>query len=264
MTIKSGFFNSINGDRRYDAKWFAEYFASFIGNGVFPNPSTGLQVVEGGQMRTVIKGGKGWINGYFIVNDSDYILQHDIADGVLKRVDRIVMRLDYVTRQITVQIKKGAFASNPVAPTLKRDIEAYELALADVLINNGATQITQASITDTRLNTTLCGIVHGTINQVDTTTIFNQYKAWFAETTGSVAGEIDAWQTQQKQEFDDWFATIKEILDGDIATNLLNRITNHENAIMPHVFTDSVLNKKYRWGIGQTNGRLYILREETT
>ena len=42
---KSSFFNSVSHDRTYKAEDWAEYFASFIGNGVFPVPSTGLQVV---------------------------------------------------------------------------------------------------------------------------------------------------------------------------------------------------------------------------
>lgn len=218
MTITSGFFNSINGDRKYDATWFAQYFASFIGNGVFPNPSTGLQVVEGDNMQTIVKAGKGWINGYFVINDSDYVLQHDLSDGVLKRIDRIVMRLNYVTRQIEIEVKKGAFASAPVAPALQRDGQMHELALADVAINNGAIAITQANITDTRLNTELCGIVHGLVKQVDTTTIFNQYQTFFSE-----------WSLEQQQRFEDWIATLESILDGDVTGNLANQIINLEN-----------------------------------
>ena len=48
---RSAFFNSINGDRRYKAEVFAEYFSSFIGNGVFPNPSTSLQVIANDDMQ---------------------------------------------------------------------------------------------------------------------------------------------------------------------------------------------------------------------
>ena len=47
---KSSFFNSVSGDRKYKAEDWASYFASFIGNGVFPVPSTGLQVVAGNGM----------------------------------------------------------------------------------------------------------------------------------------------------------------------------------------------------------------------
>lgn len=232
MPIHSGFFNSVNGDRKYDATWFARFFASFIGNGVFPNPSTGMQVVEGSNMQTIVKAGEGWINGYYIVNDGNYTLQHDIADGVLKRIDRVVMRLNFLTRQIEVLIKKGAYGSTPVAPVLQRNADAHELALADVLINNGATVITQANITDQRLNSALCGIVHGVVDQVDTTTIFNQYQAWYGDFT-----------TDKQAEFDEWIATLQDILSGDVAGNLLNlietnteTIDNHINDVSSHVY----------------------------
>lgn len=225
MALKSGFFKSVNGDRKYDATWFAQYFASFIGNGVFPNPSNGLQLYENENMTTVIKDGKGWINGYYLINNGDYVLQHDNADGVLKRIDRIVARWDASLRDVIIVIKKGAFASTPTAPTLQRDADAYELALADVLINNGATAITQANITDQRLNNDLCGIVHSVVEQVDTTTIFNQYQAWF-----------DTWSVQQQQDFESWLATIQDILSGDVAGNLLNLIDEHKADKVAHNF----------------------------
>lgn len=233
MTIKSGIFNSVNGDRKYNATDFASYFASFIGNGVFPNPSNSLQVVAATNLTTVVKAGKGWINGYFITNDSDYELQHSLADGTLKRIDRVVMRLNYLTRQIEIAIKRGTSASSPVAPTLQRDTDYVELALADVLINNGATVITQANITDTRLNNALCGIVHGTVDQVDTTTLFAQYESWYSQTIGQAGLAFENMQEQLEQEFMDWFASIQDILDGDVATNLASRVINLENNLTP-------------------------------
>ncbi|MCK1989478.1 hypothetical protein MPH48_15385 [Lysinibacillus fusiformis] len=241
MTIYSGIFNSVNGDRKYNAWWFAKYFATFIGNGVFPNPSSNLQVAAYQNMKVVVKPGSGWIDGYFILSDGDHVLSLDVADGVLKRIDRVVMRLNHLTRKIDLVVKKGTFASSPVAPTLQRDADAYELALADVLINNGVTQITQANITDQRLNSTLCGIVHGTVNQVDTTTIFNQYQAWFAQTTQNVAIDLEIWKQHTKDDFDTWFDSIKGILDGDVAGNLAAHIaqlevdfSNHDKDVIRH------------------------------
>jgi len=249
MTIYSGIFNSVNGDRKYNAWWFAKYFATFIGNGVFPNPSTNLQVTANQNMKVVVKPGSGWIDGYFIYSDGDHVLSLDVADGVLKRIDRVVMRLNHLTRKIELVIKKGTFASSPTAPSLQRDTDAYELAIADVLINNGAIQITQANITDQRLNKTVCGIVHGTVDQVDTTTIFNQYQAWFAETKGSTTAEIKDWQTQQKQEFDLWFESIKDILEGDVAANLAARIASLEQTVDTHL-ADSVKHNNYGFAVG--------------
>lgn len=231
MAIYSGLFNSVNGDRRYDATWFARYFATFIGNGVFPNPSTGLQVLENENMTTTVKPGDGWINGYFIVNDSDHVLTHDNADGVLNRIDRVVMQLDYSGRIINILVKKGAFASTPVAPAIQRDADYYELVLADVYIKAGSTAITQANITDQRLNKALCGIVHGTVDQVDTTTIFNQYQSYFNQ-----------WSSEKKEDFENWVVTIKDILNGDVAGNLLSMIQENQSNI----------NKLVRHGLNTT------------
>lgn len=246
MTLYSGLFNSINGDRKYDEWWFARYFSRFIGNGVFPNPSTGLQVTEGENMTTVIKAGDGWINGYFIMNDGNHVLQHDISDGVLSRIDRVVMQLDYSGRVIRIIIKKGIFSSEPVAPELQRDLDYYELALADVFIKNGTIYISQADITDLRLNNELCGIVHGTVDQVDTTTLFNQYQSWmtkqkkayeqdmldwsdaqkadFLSWRNAESLEFKNWKAKEKAAFDSWFLTIKDILDENTAGNLQNQI----------------------------------------
>ena len=73
---KSSFFNAelVDGeyDRVYLAEDYARYFSSFIGNGVFPNPSNNLKVVASGEnMKVTVKAGKAWINGYYYENDSD-------------------------------------------------------------------------------------------------------------------------------------------------------------------------------------------------
>ena len=234
MAIRSSFFNSVNGDRRYKSNHFAEYFASFIANGIFPNPSNTLQVYEKTNMTVTVKPGKGWINGYFAINEYDYDLTLDNADGILNRIDRIVLRLDFNARSIDLAVKKGAFASAPVAPILQRDADAHELALADIYVTKGTTFIRQSNIADQRLDKALCGVVHGTVSQVDTTTIFNQYSAWFAETTGKTESEINQWQLTVKAEFDEWFASIQNILDGDVAANLAARITTLEQNLAMH------------------------------
>lgn len=206
---KSSFFNSIGGDRKYKAEEWAEYFGSFIGNGVFPNPSTNLMVVSQSNMTVVVKSGKAWINGYFYVNTDDLVLQLSNADGVLKRIDRIVLRWSLTNRNIEIAVKKGAFASSPVAPNLQRDADIYEIALADVKINNGTIQITQTNITDQRQNSELCGLVTGTVNQIDATGLFAQYE----------------------QAFNEWFGTLDVVLDENVAANLLTLINQNTTNI---------------------------------
>lgn len=212
MTQKSSFFNSVNGDRKYNASDIAAYFSSFIGNGIYPNPSTNLQVTSAAGMNINITAGKAWINGYFYQNTSNYNITIDAADGVLKRIDRVVLRLDNINRQIILAILKGVPASAPVATALTRTADVYELALADILINNGDTAINQANITDQRMNATYCGIVSGAVDQIDTTGLFVQYDA----------------------EFNDWFETVKNTLSGDVAGNLQSQIDTLSNKVETH------------------------------
>lgn len=72
--MRSGFFNSvITGyddcgnpiyDRAEEASFFAEFFADFLGNGVYPNPSTGLQVIADTGTTVRVQPGACFIKGY--------------------------------------------------------------------------------------------------------------------------------------------------------------------------------------------------------
>lgn len=159
MGIRSGFFNSVAGDRLYNAGRFAEYFSSFIGNGVFPEPANGLQITSNEDMTITVKAGKAWIDGYIFINDDDYMLTISPASGVLNRIDRVVLRFDTVDREIRLEVKKGAEESSPVAPTLQRDTDAYELCLANIKVDAGTIKILQTHITDMRKDINLCGTV---------------------------------------------------------------------------------------------------------
>lgn len=231
---KSSFFNSVNGDRKYQASDFAEFFSSLVTNGVFPDPATNLQVLVNGNMTITVKAGPAWIKGYHYLNDSDLILAIDVADGVLNRIDRIAIRMDTVARNITAIVKKGVFASVPVAPVLQRDPDTYELGIADIYVGQGVVSISQANITDLRMNTALCGWVNSLI-QADTTAIFNQYQAWFTAQTGLYQTDMAAAEAQFQADFTTWFVTVQGQLSGDIAGNLANQI----NAI-PKIFRGTV------------------------
>lgn len=247
---KSSFFNSVSHDRTYKAEDWAEYFASFIGNGVFPVPSTGLQVVIDSGMNVNIKAGKAWINGYFYNNTSDLTITIGTADGQLNRIDRIVVRWDLTNRIISAEVKSSAYSASPTAPALQRDADIYELALADVYVGAGVTAITQSNITDQRLNTSLCGVVAAVVDQIDTEAFNAQLQAWFAEYQSLSAAEYNTlvsymnslklqgntqydafeqhmadFEAQAAAEFNSWFAGLQDVLDENTAANLMN-ITN--------------------------------------
>lgn len=163
---KSGFFNSSDGDRVYDATDFAAYFGNLVSNGVFYASATNLQATPGNGLAVSVAAGSAWINGYRYENTDDLNLPLTTANGSNPRIDRIVVRLSQVSRNIQLAVVDGTPAATPLAPALTRTSDVYELGIADVLIPAAATSIATNNITDTRLNTSLCGLVNSLVTAV--------------------------------------------------------------------------------------------------
>lgn len=242
--MRSGFFNSeITGydaenmpifDRAEDASFFAKFFNQFISNGVFPNPSTNMQVLADTGMQIKVSIGTCFINGYMGWVENAEIKTIEESD-IQARIDRVVARLDFDERKIDWYIKKGTASGNPVAPELQRDYDIYEIGLADIRVNANIIEIKQENITDLRLNTELCGIVANQLQHVDTTTLFNQYQSWLdniiqegetwlENTKEEAQANIENMQEEFEQEFNEWFETLENTLSGDVAGNLYNLI----------------------------------------
>lgn len=254
-------------DRVYLAAQFAAYFASFIGNGVYAEHSNQLQVVAmpTPQMQVGVEKGQGWINGYWYENTDTMYLPIEVADGVLNRIDSIVLRLGFAERNMWLMVKKGTPAVNPIAPEVTRTADYYDLQLATVSIPASSIRITQAQIQDTRMNQDVCGWVTGVVKQLDTTTLFNQFETYFQEFKENNQADYEEWTETQKQawlswvsgqetdftdwtdeqkeeyetwyathidqwqsDFDTWFENIKGQLGEDAAGNLQNQIDEHE------------------------------------
>lgn len=242
-------FNSINHDRVGKAEDWAWYFATFIGNGVFPKPENGLQVVASNGMTVLAKAGYAFINGYAFRNAENFSITLDTADGSLPRIDCVIVRWDITQRMIYIAVLKGTPSANPVARSLTRTSEIYDLCIADILVGRGVTGITQANITDQRYNSSLCGIVHGVVDQIDATTltaqfndffrqyeqqIINQYNNYLADINTdrqgatSALNDFTAWLAGYKTDTEDdiaaWLDTLHDLLDAETVTHLQQEI----------------------------------------
>lgn len=167
MAELSRFMNSVNGDRRYLAEEFAEYFNQFLSNGVYhtnfiPTLAVGT---SGTDMTVYVEPGSALINGYMYKNTTNKVLLIENADPILDRIDRVVVRLNrnMDVRNITAQVVRGTPAVSPVPPQLTRDNYIYEISLAQVYVTKGATFIGAENITDERLNKPVCGLVKSLI-----------------------------------------------------------------------------------------------------
>lgn len=195
MAIRCGFFNSINQDRLYPADDMTKPYEMLVSNGVFATqegtPSNYLQVYAESGLSVRIKAGRGIFFDKWFLSDSDIVLSLDAAEPTLKRIDSIVVKVDKNenVRAASIEVKKGTPASSPQPPAVTRTDYIKEYRLANIEIGNGATAISQANIQDTR-GLSDCGWVTSLIQQLDTSTLYEQWQAGF----------------------DEWFADVKETL----------------------------------------------------
>ena len=260
------FFESVNGDRRYKVVELVAYLRPFFSDGVFPNPSTGLQVMETAEkdMFVTVKVGDAWINGRMYRNLDDKRIRLDPSDSATTRIDRIVVGCNYKDRVITSYVKKGTPASSASAPELTRNDTLYEISLAEITIAPGAVGITQSAIKDTRLDQSKCGIVTGLVETVDTQTLYNQLETWrqefmqekdtqMANWIATFQKNMNSWKDTEQQAFVDWFNSIKGQLSGDIAANLTSRVDNLEQRLNTMKLTADNVSINTISGLSATN-----------
>lgn len=177
------FWNSISGDRIYDADSFAEWLNKFFTTGVFNGE---LEVVADSGMVVDVTAGYANINGKVRFFEQPQAFTLDPASGVYPRIDTIVIRSDSANRIITTEYVKGEYSGlNPVATPPTRTGGLYEIVLAEIYVSAGATQILSNDITDKRADDSVCGWVTSTVESVPMDQIVSQMTAqfmtWFDE-----------------------------------------------------------------------------------
>lgn len=216
MSYTYGFFDAVdlgsgNYDRVYSSAEFSHYWALLVGDGVFGQPSTSLNVLamEPVAMSVKVAPGTGWIKGHYLTvpDNMDEVIAVPVANPSLPRIDSIIMALDNTDRMMKLYVRSGTAAASPTAVTLQRDADVWELELAQITVAAGAGNITQQAIKDMRTDPNRCGIVTGLIDQFDVSGFF----------------------TAAQASFDEWFEDVKSQLGDDVAGNLLNLIQGVSN-----------------------------------
>lgn len=162
-------------DRVYNADQHAQYFSSFIGNGVFKyNPILGVVESSTPGLSVTVTKGQAWINGYWYKNDDELELPISLPDESLSRIDAVAIRWNNITRDIKAVIIQGEPASSPVAPEPQRDAVIYDLIVAHVRVDASALRITNENIIDTRLDFDICGFVYTLVDRGEEASIERQ------------------------------------------------------------------------------------------
>ena len=212
MAIKAGYYNSVGSDRLYNAEDMSRYFAGLYTKGVLQNYKNKFFVKANGGMTVKVQTGKAFFSdGKYIENTADIVLNVDVSDVVLGRIDSVVLRNDKneSVRNATVVLKKGIPSSNPQPPAIEVDEYVEELLICTIRVDKLTENLTQANITNTIPNSDVCGYMTGLIKQVDTSDLYAQYEEAYKQ-----------FYLISQEQFDEWFENVKETVK---ATALMRR-----------------------------------------
>lgn len=187
--VTYGFFNSVDGDRRYTADQMSTYFKGLISDGVYEGVGSALVVTAGDGMTVNVGTGRAIIDCKWINLDGVESLLISPASPTQARYTAVVVRLDRENRQMVLTTVDGEPAASPEYPEITSTDLIKELCLAMVYVPANAVSILQTNIVDKR-GSDLCLWVTGLIQQLDTSTLFLQWQAAFEEFFEALTGRL--------------------------------------------------------------------------
>lgn len=178
---ESGFFNSVNGDRVYNAEQMSSIFEGLITDGVYEAVGDKLAVQPSGGMTIQVASGRGWCKKHWFRNTTPYQMTLEASDVTLNRWCAVCIKVDEAdsVRDAKPTLKYSEYATTPVKPVPENSETVKELVLAYVYIKAGASEITASDITDSRADESVCGWVTGLIEQLNSATLWTQWEALF-------------------------------------------------------------------------------------
>lgn len=258
MSVTSGFFNSLNSDRRYNAEQMSAIFDGVINDGVFASIGTAFSVSADSGFSVNVGIGRAWFDSIWVYNDAILPLTFEAPEVVLDRIDAIVIEINKTeeVRAGSIKIVKGYPASVPQRPTLTKNAYVTQYPLAYVEIAAGRTSVSQAMITS-MIGTSECPYITGILQVQNIDNIVAQWQAqwtewyanqteageiqldqmvdawdqWFSAATTENENEIDNWTSSMKAQILAWFDTIQDLLEPDVAANLAAKLLEIENIL---------------------------------
>lgn len=205
MTLTYGFYDSLNGDRTYNADQMSRMFEGIITEGIFQSIGGGFVVTPNSGMLLNVATGRAWFANTWTKSDANFIVAILASEPVLPRIDTVVLEVnkDLATRANTIKVIKGTPNSSPVAPTLSNTATLIQKGLADVYVGPGVTSINAGNITN-RVGTAGTPFITGVLTSFDVATLFGQFES----------------------NFEAWFANLQNQLDANQASNLQNQIND--------------------------------------
>lgn len=222
MSVTSGFFNSLNGDRKYSARQFSSLLDGLINDGIFVNIGMGFSVQADSGNNITVGTGRAWFNSAWIDNDAILPLTIRKSETLFNRIDAVVIEVNNSdsVRKGDIKVIAGIPSGNPQRPELSKSGNVFQYPLAYVTCRAGSTSIVQADITN-MIGTSSCPYVTGIL---EVTNIDNIVAQW-------------------ESEFRIWFESIKETSEGDPVVSLASRVIELEEKFSTLAKERTIYNK---------------------
>lgn len=210
MSVSSGFFNSLNGDRKYNAAQMSAIFDGLIIDGVFASIGTAFAVKAAGGLTVNVGIGKAWFDHTWTVNDSILPMTAPEAEVLLDRIDAVVLEVNGMesVRENTIKFVKGNPSSAPSRPTLTNEGNVHQYPLCYIYRKYGTAVINQADITP-MVGTESTPFVTGILQTVSLDELLGKWQDELDRFTDARSQEVDDWIAQEESDFTTWFDKMK-------------------------------------------------------
>lgn len=210
MSVSSGFFNSLNGDRKYNAAQMSAIFDGLIIDGVFASIGTAFAVKAAGGLTVNVGIGKAWFDHTWTVNDSILPMTAPEAEVLLDRIDAVVLEVNGMesVRENTIKFVKGNPSSAPSRPTLTNEGNVHQYPLCYIYRKYGTAVINQADITP-MVGTESTPFVTGILQTISLDELLGKWQDELDRFTDARSQEVDDWITQEESDFTAWFNKMK-------------------------------------------------------
>lgn len=210
MSVSSGFFNSLNGDRKYNAAQMSAIFDGLIIDGVFASIGTAFAVKAAGGLTVNVGVGKAWFDHTWTVNDSILPMTAPEAEVLLDRIDAVVLEVNETesVRENTIKFVKGNPSSAPSRPTLTNEGNVHQYPLCYIYRKYGTAVINQADITP-MVGTESTPFVTGILQTISLDELLGKWQDELDRFTDARSQEVDDWIAQEESDFTAWFNKMK-------------------------------------------------------
>ena len=210
MSVSSGFFNSLNGDRKYNAAQMSAIFDGLIIDGVFASIGTAFAVKAAGGLTVNVGIGKAWFDHTWTVNDSILPMTAPEAEVLLDRIDAVVLEVNETesVRENTIKFVKGNPSSAPSRPTLTNEGNVHQYPLCYIYRKYGTAVINQADITP-MVGTESTPFVTGILQTISLDELLGKWQDELDRFTDARSQEVDDWIAQEESDFTTWFDKMK-------------------------------------------------------